>query len=126
MNLIPIQTTQEDLQIVSGRDLHQFLEINTRYNDWFKRMCEYGFIENVDYTPITQKRVTAQGNATKQTDHNLSGTHRRRFNAAWVANGFYIRIKWAKVTQKVKHSHSHVPMVDWILKSPQNGLKKAD
>ena len=72
MNLIPIQTTQEDLQIVSGRDLHQFLEINTRYNDWFKRMCEYGFIENVDYTPITQKRVTAQGNATKQTDHNLS------------------------------------------------------
>lgn len=72
MNLIPIQTTQSDLQFVSGRDLHQFLEISTRYNDWFKRMCEYGFIENVDYTPITQKRVTAQGNATKQTDHNLS------------------------------------------------------
>ena len=30
-----------------------------RYNDWFKRMCEYGFIENVDYIAITQKRVTA-------------------------------------------------------------------
>lgn len=72
MNLIPIQTTQEDLQFVSGRDLHQFLEISTRYNDWFKRMCEYGFIESVDYRPITQKRVTAQGNITKQTDHNLS------------------------------------------------------
>lgn len=35
-------------------------------------MCEYGFIESVDYRPITQKRVTAQGNITKQTDHNLS------------------------------------------------------
>ena len=72
MNLIPINVNQNDEQYVSGRDLHMFLEISTRYNDWFKRMCEYGFVESVDYTPITQKRVTAQGNTTKQTDHNLS------------------------------------------------------
>lgn len=72
MNLIPINVTQNDEQYVSGRALHMFLEISTRYNDWFKRMCEYGFVESVDYTPITQKRVTAQGNTTKQTDHNLS------------------------------------------------------
>lgn len=72
MNLIPVNVTKSDEQFVSGRDLHQFLEINTRYNDWFKRMCEYGFIENLDYIAITQKRVTAQGNETKQTDHNLS------------------------------------------------------
>lgn len=72
MNLIPINVTQNDEQYVSGRALHMFLEISTRYNDWFKRMCEYGFVESVDYTPITQKRVTAQGNTTTQTDHNLS------------------------------------------------------
>lgn len=72
MNLIPVNVNKSDEQFVSGRDLHKFLEINTRYNDWFKRMCEYGFVENIDYTPITQKRVTAQGNATKQTDHNLT------------------------------------------------------
>lgn len=72
MNLIPINVSKNDEQYVSGRDLHMFLEISTRYNDWFKRMCEYGFVESVDYTPITQKRVTAQGNTTKQTDHNLS------------------------------------------------------
>lgn len=72
MNLIPININQNDEQYVSGRDLHMFLEISTRYNDWFKRMCEYGFVESVDYIPITQKRVTAQGNTTKQTDHNLS------------------------------------------------------
>lgn len=72
MNLIPVNVNKSDEQYVSGRDLHMFLEISTRYNDWFKRMCEYGFVESVDYTPITQKRVTAQGNTTKQTDHNLS------------------------------------------------------
>lgn len=72
MNLIPVNVTKSDDQYVSGRDLHMFLGISTRYNDWFKRMCEYGFVENLDYTPITQKRVTAQGNAMKQTDHELT------------------------------------------------------
>lgn len=58
-------------QLVSGRELHEFLEIKARFNDWFPRMCEYGFIENKDYIAITQKRVTAQGNETTQTDHLL-------------------------------------------------------
>lgn len=43
---------------VSARELHEFLEIETRFNDWFKRMISYGFEENSDFRPITQKRVT--------------------------------------------------------------------
>ncbi len=61
-----------DRPTVLGRDLHEKLEIKTRYNDWFIRMCEYGFEENVDYMAITQKRVTAQGNETTYTDHQLT------------------------------------------------------
>ena len=57
--------------LVSGRDLHEFLVINTRYIDWFKRMLDYGFVEGVDYVTVTQKRVTAQGNKTTYTDHHL-------------------------------------------------------
>ena len=34
---------------VSGRDLHMALKIGSRYNDWFNRMCEYGFFEDTDY-----------------------------------------------------------------------------
>lgn len=34
---------------VDGRELHEFLRIETRYNDWFSRMVEYGFIEGVDF-----------------------------------------------------------------------------
>lgn len=56
-------------QLVSGRELHKFLEIKARFNDWFPRMCEYGFIENKDYIAITQKRVTAQGNETTYVDY---------------------------------------------------------
>lgn len=67
-NLIKIEERSGE-QLVSGRELHKFLEIKARFNDWFPRMCEYGFIENKDYIAITQKRVTAQGNETTYTDY---------------------------------------------------------
>lgn len=37
--------------IVSGRELHEFLEVETPFRKWFPRMTEYGFVEGVDYTP---------------------------------------------------------------------------
>ena len=49
--LIKIQINENNEQVVSGRELHEFLEIETPYRLWFPRMCEYGFLENVDYTP---------------------------------------------------------------------------
>ena len=67
-NLIKIEKRTGE-QLVSGRELHTFLGIKTRFNDWFPRMCEYGFIENKDYIAIAQKRVTAQGNETTYIDY---------------------------------------------------------
>lgn len=69
MELVKVNEKHEP--IVSGRTLHEALEVNTRYNDWFNRMIGYGFTENQDYLAITQKRVTAQGNETMYTDHVL-------------------------------------------------------
>lgn len=48
-NLIPINYDGSDRPTVSGRDLHNFLEVGTAYKDWFPRMCEYGFTEGTDY-----------------------------------------------------------------------------
>lgn len=56
--LFKIDTDKNMNRVVSGRDLHSFLEIKARYNDWFPRMCAYGFEENRDYTLVTQKRPT--------------------------------------------------------------------
>nr|DAK73052.1 MAG TPA: antirepressor protein [Caudoviricetes sp.] len=36
-------------QAVSARDLHKFLEITERFSNWFERMLQYGFVENIDY-----------------------------------------------------------------------------
>lgn len=49
--LIKITTNDNDEQLVNGRELHEFLEVETPYRKWFPRMCEYGFTEGTDYTP---------------------------------------------------------------------------
>ena len=67
-NLIKIEERNGE-QLVSGRDLHEFLEIGTQFSKWFDRMCEYGFSETKDYIAISQKRLTAQGNETTYTDY---------------------------------------------------------
>lgn len=40
---------ETELPTVSARDLHEGLEIRTRFNDWFPRMVEYGFLEGKDF-----------------------------------------------------------------------------
>lgn len=55
--LIPINYEGEQ-PTVSARDLHDGLEIGTKFVDWFSRMSAYGFEANVDYTLVSQKRET--------------------------------------------------------------------
>jgi len=59
---------------VSGRELHEFLEVKTKYVDWFSRMKDYGFTEGVDYTLVAQKRETKnpRNPYTQFLDHQLS------------------------------------------------------
>ncbi|MFD1266848.1 phage antirepressor KilAC domain-containing protein [Paenibacillus motobuensis] len=70
-DLIPTHSNENGNLLVSGRDLHEFLEVKTEYRHWFPRMLEYGFAENVDFVAIVQKRPTAQGNETTYTDHHI-------------------------------------------------------
>lgn len=50
MELIKITTNENGEQLVSGRELHEFLEVQTPYDKWFPRMCEYGFSEGTDFS----------------------------------------------------------------------------
>ena len=43
---------------VSARELHTFLEVQTRFNDWIStRISEYDFIENKDFVSFTENSV---------------------------------------------------------------------
>ena len=52
--MITIQYESEK-PTVSGRELHALLELETRYNDWVPRMCDYGFHDGKDFCPILSK-----------------------------------------------------------------------
>lgn len=67
--LIKIDYTNSDRPTVLGRDLHAMLEIETRYNDWFPRMCEYGFEEGKDFYSFLSKNP--EGGRPKQ-EHQLT------------------------------------------------------
>lgn len=55
--------------VVSGRDLHSFLGVETRFNDWFQRMSEYGFTEGHDFYSFLSK--TPNG-CRPRTDYVMS------------------------------------------------------
>ena len=57
---------------VSGRELHEFLEIETPYKKWFDRMVEYGFENGKDYAEVMDKIVQNPQGGRPATDHELT------------------------------------------------------
>lgn len=57
-----------DKPTVSGRELHNALEVKTAYKDWFPRMCEYGFTEGEDFC----SNLSESTGGRPSTDHQLT------------------------------------------------------
>lgn len=57
-DLIKINYDKADRPTVSGRELHEALEVKEKYTDWFKRMTEYGFTDGEDFTLVSEKSET--------------------------------------------------------------------
>lgn len=70
-DLVPVQKQKDGSVVVSGRDLHDFLKVNTPYTQWFDRMTEYGFDENVDFIGLSQKSEKPFG-GRPQLDHAMT------------------------------------------------------
>ena len=72
--LIKVNYENVDRPTVSGRELWEALEVETPYTQWFKRMAEYGFSENVDFALVSQKCETnnPKNPYTTRTDHQLT------------------------------------------------------
>ncbi len=61
-----------DRPTVLGRDLHEFLGVETPYHKWFPRMCEYGFTKGIDYEEVTDKIVQNPQGGRPAVDHQLT------------------------------------------------------
>ncbi|HEM5651230.1 TPA: phage antirepressor KilAC domain-containing protein [Streptococcus suis] len=63
--LINVNVNDNQEPVVSGRQLHEALGVNSNYTTWFDRMTEYGFTENEDYVLLSNF-----GNQTGRGGHN--------------------------------------------------------
>jgi phage anti-repressor protein len=56
MELIKIETSEDGKQTVNARSLHEFLESKQHFGNWItKKIADYDFIENEDFTTINKK-----------------------------------------------------------------------
>lgn len=59
MELIKITKNEKGEQLVSARELHKFLEVKSRFNDWFKnRVRTYELLDGIDFLTVTKNLVT--------------------------------------------------------------------
>ncbi|MDB1690076.1 antA/AntB antirepressor family protein [Enterococcus casseliflavus] len=68
--LVKVTIDANNDQLVSGRELHGFLEVKDNYTDWFKRMIKYGFEENIDFVSFSEKSDKPFG-GRPQINHSL-------------------------------------------------------
>lgn len=66
--LIKVNYDDADCPTVSGRELHEALEVKTAYRDWFPRMCEYGFTEGEDFRSFLSESTGGR----PATDHAIT------------------------------------------------------
>ncbi|MEN5278103.1 phage antirepressor KilAC domain-containing protein [Brucella sp. TWI432] len=53
------QIGEGSIQTVNARELHSFLEVTTRFNDWINnRIRDFGFVENQDFVTLTENLVS--------------------------------------------------------------------
>lgn len=67
-DLIKVNYDNADCPTVSGRELHEALEVKTAYKDWFPRMCEYGFTEGEDF----RSNLSESTGGRPATDHAIT------------------------------------------------------
>ena len=68
--LIKITTNENGKQLVSAKELHEFLGIGVHFSTWMKRMCEYGFEEDIDFSIL--KSGNPNGGIAKIADYAIT------------------------------------------------------
>lgn len=109
MNVLIKTTNNENGDIiVSGRELHGFLEVSTPYHIWFPRMCEYGFIDSVDFCT---KMFESTGGRPKQ-DHHIKLDMAKE-------------LSMIQRTEKGKQARQYFLQLEKMWNSPEMVMKRA-
>jgi anti-repressor protein len=112
-----IITTKQNDQgeiILSGRELHEFLEVKTQYTKWFERMTEYGFEVNEDFKLVSQKSLTnnPKNPYTEIIDHHIKLDMAKE-------------IAMIQRTEKGKQARQYFLQLEKMWNSPEMVMKRA-
>lgn len=65
-NLPQIQPHDTLIQAVNARELHAFLQVQTKFADWIKsRIADYDFLENQDFVCVSENCETQRANGQR-------------------------------------------------------------
>lgn len=67
--LVKIEVNENLEPVVSGRELHKQLEVQSNYTTWFDRMKDYGFTENADYVVCFPNLESEGRGGQNKVDH---------------------------------------------------------
>jgi anti-repressor protein len=71
--LIKITTNEEGKQLVSARELHEFLEVTERFSQWItKRISKYDFVEGEDFTSVKTFTLVNNGAERELEDYAIT------------------------------------------------------
>ncbi|UAW07765.1 oxidoreductase [Psychrobacillus phage PVJ1] len=110
--LITTQNNEQGEIIVSGRELHEFLEVQTPYPKWFERMKEYGFAENIDFIVTDIFVPNSNGGRRNQRDHHIKLDMAKE-------------IAMIQRTEKGKEARQYFLQVEKAWNSPEMIIKRA-
>jgi anti-repressor protein len=123
--LIKIKTNEDDITL-SGRELHEFLEIKTEYAKWFERMTEYGFTKGEDYLVHYYDKNSSE---VKNDDAEKMSANQR--SAKGIIINHEIKLDMAKEiamiqrNEKGKQARKYFLEVEKAWNSPEMIMKRA-
>lgn len=106
--LIKTQQNHNGDILVTGRDLHGFLEVNSNYSTWFKRMVDYGFSEGIDFIP----KMEESSGGRPSINHHIKLDMAKE-------------ISMLQRTEKGKQARQYFIQVEKMWNSPEMIIKRA-
>lgn len=67
--LIKVEVNENMEPVVTGRQLYEYLGIQSNYTTWFERMKDYGFTENVDFSICFPNLESESRGGQNKVDH---------------------------------------------------------
>lgn len=117
------QTTE---MLCNARELHKFLGVQTRFNDWIKsRISEYGFVKNQDYVSFTENSVKPKNGRKSIQYHITLDMAKELAMVEKNAKGREIRRYFIDCEKKANSLTAQITETTILLKSIDGNLSEA-